>query len=482
VKVRYAIEVDPAREPHARFALELLLEGIGLAGEFSLDVENADLVYAPERPSGKAVWIRSDPAGDWDAATARAGLMEGMPVLYRNNRPAVADTPGVIDADLIYSAYALVTGALERGQEKNPWGVPVAEGSFLLNEGVLSYPAVSTYANHLWEVLSSTFPGKFHPVPRWPDGKRYAVVISHDVDTPFTNPSRRLHFRMMLGHIRKSELKTADIYAKALTKQVLGMLPAQGRDDPNFRFADWLEHEGDLGARSCFYVAVRNSTEISASPQDVFYDFRHPDLVDALRQVTEAGWEVGLHASVNAWKNDGWFVEERELLQSVIPGYEVAGLRHHYWSMNGDAPEETLALHSKAGFHYDSSLGLNDAPGFRRGLAWPFNPFHRGTMEVLPIIEVPPTLMDGGIFYHDLPGDEAAGRIREHIGAAFEHGGAVVLDWHLEQLNPDLLQGAGTALLEVLREMRHDSDIYWAAPGEIAEWWSERRKRISCEG
>jgi hypothetical protein len=58
-------------------------------------------------------------------------------------------------------------------------------------------------------------------------------------------------------------------------------------------------------------------------------------------------------------------------------------------------------------------------------------------------------------------------------------GGAVVLDWHLEQLNPKRLYGAGPILARVLAELAGDSDIYWASPYEVAQWWRTRQKMLA---
>jgi hypothetical protein len=41
------------------------------------------------------------------------------------------------------------------------------------------------------------------------------------------------------------------------------------------------------------------------------------------------------------------------------------------------------------------------------------------------------------------------------------------------------LNGAGRALVEVLRELSADERIFWASPKELAAWWMGRRKRIA---
>jgi hypothetical protein len=203
-------------------------------------------------------------------------------------------------------------------------------------------------------------------------------------------------------------------------------------------------------------------------------------MVSQLRRAVDAGWEVGLHASINARRVPSRVADERATLESAIPGLQVTGVRHHYWALDPELPERTLWHHVDAGLTYDSSLGIDDAPGFRRGMMWPFRPFDSERGEEVPILEVPPTLMDGAIFRTRVTAEEGRRRIEEHIGQVRKFGGAAVLDWHLEQLNPARLRGAGPVLGSVLAELAGDSDVFWATPAEIASWWRSRRARIEA--
>ena len=65
-------------------------------------------------------------------------------------------------------------------------------------------------------------------------------------------------------------------------RRALGLLPSPDRSDPNFCFEKWQEIERNLATTSCFYVAAKNAIEAGASTADVFYDFRHPAIVEAL--------------------------------------------------------------------------------------------------------------------------------------------------------------------------------------------------------
>ena len=112
-------------------------------------------------------------------------------------------------------------------------------------------------------------------------------------------------------------------------------------------------------------------------------------------------------------------------------------------------------------------------------MIWPYFPFDHERGERVPLLQIPPTLMDGGIFYHEVTPQEGLRQIRDHFREVFYVGGAVVLDWHLEQLNPARLRGAGPVLARMLGELAHDGDIFWASPLQLAKWWQERRRQIT---
>ena len=477
--IRYALlGLEPRADVRAEYAMRVLLEGVGVAGLRVGDVRDADVVYSVERPSAldpSALWMPAVPRSDWDAPETSVAWAGDLPLI---GRPRL-ESSNAIPGDLVYSAYALLSGAAERDQPRNAVGVPVGEQHALHRAGVLQLPAVAVYCDRLASLLR---PSK-DPVPRWPDGKRYAVVLSHDVDAPFMRAPWSFYARRLEQTLRRRSFR-ATAHGILQTAKVAGStrlarLPEPSRD-PNFCFDAWAELERSLGTRSAYYVAVTTSTDPDGASRDVTYDFRQPELVAKLRRAVDEGWEVGLHASINAHRDAGFLRSERERLEEVLGDYRVRGVRHHYWALDPELPERTFWRHEEAGLTYDSSLGLSDVPGFRRGMAWPFDPFDRERGRTVPLLQVPPTLMDGAIFYRDVGHEEGRALIREHLDRLRGVGGAAVLDWHLEQLNPKRLRGAGPALRDVLHQLADASDVHWTTPVGLADWWCDRRRRIAA--
>jgi hypothetical protein len=450
VPIHYALEVEPGLDARAEYALRLLLDGIGIAARRVASAAEADLVYARERPAElapPALWIRQSPVSDWS-----------------HPKPAQIDE---LTEDVVFATYTVVTGAFEQGHPRDAWGVPVGNGNALA-ASVWRRPLAAVYCDRLRRALEECRGAELRPQPQWPGGKRYAVIVSHDVDVPFTRAPWSFYGRRLARNVARRAPRAA----------VRGARLPDPADDPNFCFPAWAELESSVGARSCFYVAVTSSADPLGSAYDVDYDYRHPAIVRALHDALERGCEIGLHASINAHRIDGRIAEERALLERILHNHPVEGVRHHYWALDPEHPEATLDAHAKAGFVYDSSLGLNDTPGFRRGMVWPFTPFDPRQEREVVLLEVPPTLMDGAVFYRSVTAEEGRRRIEGHVDAVKAAGGAAVFDWHLEQLNPSRLHGAGGALADVLRSLAGDSDVHWTTPIEAARWWRERRARI----
>jgi hypothetical protein len=474
--IRYALDVAPTHVPQAEYALGLLLDGIGVAGCRTEDVGGADVVYAHERPSRlpeAALWIPAERVDDWDDP---AGQLPRVPA--PREPEGAADRPD----DVLLATYRLATGVFEHDMPVDAWGVPVRTGNPAA--GIWERPLVAEHAARLLAALRSRRGGELERVERWPGGKRWAIVLTHDVDAPFTRAPWSFYARRLATNVRALDPQAAlrGVLQAAKTALVTrGARLPRPADDPNFCFDRWHELGARLGAASCFYVAVTSSGDPGAAPADVTYDASRPELAAALRAAADRGCEIGLHASINARLAPARFAAERTRLEHVLDGRPVAGVRHHYWALEPRLPERTLRAHVDAGFAYDSSLGLNDTAGFRRGLLWPFRPFDRERRAPLTILEVPPTLMDGAIFYGRVDPEEGRRRIREHLALVEHHGGAVVLDWHLEQLNPARLHGAGPALRDVLLERAGDGEVWWATPAEAASWWRERARRLARE-
>ncbi len=486
MKLHYHLRLSQRNRLAAQYALEVLLEGIGVYGEPVDDPARADLIYAPEpiatRKQG-ALWIQADAHADWTAAPTGWTWFEGIPLAYQFLRPrGRAGTPTVISADVLYSTFALITGQQPVPNEVNAWGVPlVTPGEGEDANPFYTRPVIAEYVQAIANRLAWVFGTGWRPVPRWPEGKRYAVVLSHDVDRPFAWPTNMFYTERFVRDVKDGAWRKAMRGLPGLLRRRMrgwaGLVPPPDTD-PHFGFAWWKALESSLGATSCFYVAVTRASEPGAAFHDVDYDASTPIFREAMFEAVRQGWEIGLHASINAWKRPEQFAEEKARLERLLNGMPVGGVRHHHWSLQPGNAEATWRAHQAAGFLYDSSLGINDGAGFQRSMCWPFQPWDAHRQAKMPIMQIPPTLMDGGIFYQPVTPEEGKHKIEAHLDDVRAVRGAVVLDWHLEQSHPQRLQGAGPLLASVLAERAGSNEIYWTSPLGLTKWWQARRKQL----
>jgi hypothetical protein len=476
--IRYLLDVPEAFKRKSDFALRLLLEGEGIVAVRASTLEEADLVYSDREPGPTqrgAVWIQHT-AADWDDPST--------PIHLAADFLHVGHSGTGHPADIVFATYFIVTGAAEADQPRNEIGVPIARGSRLWTKGILQKPVVADLARELRRRLEKSRVAAnrvLQSVPRWPDGNAYAIVLTHDVDRPLSRPPAA-HYRARIsrdwqrGDHRAVARGVAGFVRNVVLAGDSGRKPEKDRQ---FGFDGWMREARTLGVRSAFYVAVRGAADALGYRQDVYYDASHPSIVAAMRRALDDGFEVGLHASIACRAREDLFVEERERLSQLLGGHPVTGLRHHYWALDAEIPEDTLAAHERAGFRYDSSLGMNDAPGFRRGMAWPFRPFDRRSETELSITQVPPTAMDAGVFYYGGAHADAPAELDAHVDRVKSAGGCAVLNWHLAQIDPKRMSGAGPAAVRMMQARRSSGDaIWWTTPSGLVSWWEERRTLV----
>ena len=127
---------------------------------------------------------------------------------------------------------------------------------------------------------------------------------------------------------------------------------------------------------------------------------------------------------------------------------------------------------SEAGFEIDTSISFYNKINYRRSIALPFIPFHPNKDISIPIIEVPSTLMDRWI------GDGFENTIFSHIEFLKKYNGVAVLDWHCNRFNNKKYLREGEALLEAIRILKSQEDVWIVPLEELVIWWKKRSERI----
>ncbi len=263
----------------------------------------------------------------------------------------------------------------------------------------------------------------------WPDGKPYAVCLTHDADK----------LSESLGHIWK-------VRKRFSLPTLVGAFLGVTNPYLNLERISGLEHKYAL--RSSFYLRTKS------------YDLRK--ISSTLAELVRGGWEIGLHFDL-----DG--LEELKLqtrgLEAVL-GHEVRGNRCHYLRFSYP---ETWEILDAAGYLYDTTCGFRDEVGFRVGTCLPYHPPSRSWSR-LKLLELPLILMDTTLWgYKKLTEAEGLQLFDKALTAASRVNGLFTLLWH----QCAFMMRGGRIYSDILSRISREN--CWIANAfEIAEWWTRR--------
>jgi hypothetical protein len=296
--------------------------------------------------------------------------------------------------------------------------------------------------------------------PRW-GGARFAVALTHDVDTVirWTRRGVRGAAGDLKRSVRRGRVGPALQQARALSAVPLHKLR---RTDPNWQFERIFRVEGVRGHRSTFFLlAGHNHRADGASPEA--YERLRPRLVEVLQ---EGGGEIGLHGTYTAAADPERLAVEKGRLEALAG--PVAGHRYHYLRVD---PHTNLPALAELGFHYDTSLGFAGQPGFRAGIAHPFRPWSFEREEPLPLVEIPLALMDATLseeHYLGLPAAASERMILDLVDWAAANGGGFAVLWHSDRFDPATSRGWDRLYLRFIEAVRVKGGVCLPA-GALAE-------------
>jgi peptidoglycan/xylan/chitin deacetylase (PgdA/CDA1 family) len=296
--------------------------------------------------------------------------------------------------------------------------------------------------------------------PRWA-GARFAVALTHDVDTPWrwTRIGVRGSAARLKSHTLGGRGGSALREARALTAVPVHKLRGT---DPNWSFERIMRIEATRNARSTFFVMSGHRHPADGAAPEAYERLR-PRLVETL---LAGGAEVGLHGSYTAAVDVARLAAEKERLEELAG--PVGGHRYHYLRID---PNRNLAPLAGAGLAYDSSLGFADAPGFRAGIAHPFRPWDGEREAPLDLVEVPLAVMDVTFsedHYLGLSTSAAERRLLDLVDWAAEHGGGFAVLWHNDRYDPATSRGWDRLYLRFIDAVRVAGGVCLSA-GELAE-------------
>lgn len=417
------LEGPAAWLPQARYALQMLLQPLGLAPTWvpREDLHSTGLYYGPTPDGlGDAVWTmpvqeatlayfahrRPYPPTNvawstWDGTQ--------VPVLF-----ALADgTP-----DLIAGAFFWLSGWQE-------WTNPVRDrhgrfpyaASLQKAWGVVDVPVVDAYRELLAEALLAR--GVALNRRTW-HGKSWALCPTHDVDYLRKWRPGILYRETVPYFLRNARREPLGTRTRRLGRAVQDWLTP---GDPYRTSLERMQAEVEKRGATATYFLKAGAHE----PYDVPYPLHRGYMHRRLLDLQSKGFEIGLHPSYFAYAHPGYMQQEAAHLAEVM-GTAPTAVRQHYLCF--EAPT-TPRLQAGAGFEVDSTLGFAMQEGFRFGTCHPFQLFDIPRNAPLPLWEMPLLLMETTLFNRrHLTVDEAIAQTRTLLHTCRRFGGVCVTLWH----------------------------------------------------
>lgn len=313
------------------------------------------------------------------------------------------------------------------------------------------------------------------PRPRWPDNKRFALCLTHDMDhvTRFTG----VESRRRLGRLGRQSISHPPELVRLMVKACRDTLSTWWRRDllknvDHFgNVGQWLRIEADCGFRSSLYFFAHATGPWH--PHDCNYAFRDPVKFEGknanvgrmMKEIATRGWEVSLHGSIASATQPGILLRQKQEIEAIT-GQTAVTTRQHYLQYD---PARTPALQSEAGFLADGTQGFNDLLGYRAGTCLPYRAWDWSTNRALPMFEFPLHIQDGALFRSTATVSEAldlCGRMLDQVEAV---GGCLGLLFHPAWLSTE----RGIAVYRELLQEAHRRGAWGCSMRDAAHWWRD---------
>lgn len=288
---------------------------------------------------------------------------------------------------------------------------------------------------------------------QYPEGKSFAVCLTHDVDDLY--PPLK-HTLLSAAY----EMERLDFKGMG---EWLFWKSGGKMNSPYWNFDEIMKMEEGYGARSSFYFM--------ATDRDVRrFRYNIEDLSNELGRIVDNGWEIGLHGGYYAY-NDLKEIQKEKLRLEKSLGKEVIGYRNHYLRFKVPDTWEYL---QKAGFKYDTTIGYGDMIGFRNGMCHPYRPYDLRNEKELDILEIPLAIMDGALFDYFHTFEDALHASMRLIDIAEKYKGVLTLLWHNSMFTAPFRKNWVKIYGKLLEYCRAKNA--WMTSGEEIYNWAENLK------
>jgi len=320
-------------------------------------------------------------------------------------------------------------------------------------------PIIDYYEKILFDCLNFTANKlniKLNVKPFWPNEKKFAVCLTHDVDRVRKTYQ---YFTHLIQHLKKRNYLSVWNQVKSLFLRLLYQY------EPYWCFEKILKLENELKVKSTFFFLNEQEKPYLFNIKSWMlftgrYNINNPDIIKMIKKLHESGWEIGLHGSYNSYNSETKLKTEKNDLEMIL-GKKVQGIRQHY--LNLKIPE-TWMLQEKVGFKYDTTLGFRDNIGFRWGTCFPFQ------IKDQFLLEIPLIIMD--VVFRSQK-KNILNECKKILEIVEKTGGVLTLLWHQSIFNEREYPELCSVYVELIKLCK-EKDAWITNLEEIYNWWNER--------
>jgi peptidoglycan/xylan/chitin deacetylase (PgdA/CDA1 family) len=288
-------------------------------------------------------------------------------------------------------------------------------------------------------------------VPEYPDNKKFAVCLTHDVDEIY--PPWHHMFSSCISSLMKFRLRECN-------NQWLWKFKGK-ESSPYWNFREIMNLERKYDAKSTFYFL--------ATDRDVLrFRYSLDDLKDELGFIHDSGWEIGLHGGYYSYDNADEIIKEKKRIELLINS-EITGYRSHYLRFR---VPDTWKVLIEAGFTYDSTFGYADRMGFRNGTCYPFNPYDVQEKKELDILEIQMNSMDTTLFDTSRNYQDAWMRMKHLIDTVMGYNGVITINWHSTAFNCPFMAQREQMYKDIL-EYCYQKNAWMTNGSDLVQWWEK---------
>jgi hypothetical protein len=340
--------------------------------------------------------------------------IEGIPFLFGNETVEYEGNTTVVHADLVASAFFLLTRYEEfvRPGVRDEHGRFPGKKSLPYLAGFINRPVVDEYGMFIRGLLAGRdikSSGSSRSISK--------IYLTHDVDSPFYCRSWRNFFRVM---------KDKKNLFHAVSQRFRPL-----EEDKYYTFPFFLAQENDfrsVAGEKCNICLFFKAGGKAIQDKPV-YPLNSRDFRKLVKLCKSYRTTMGLHGSYGSSNSLTMIKAEKSRLEQSLD-MEITDHRNHFLASREPQDMENLI---KAGITDDYTMGYADVAGFRLGTSRPVRFIHPATKRRPSLLLHPRVMMDSSLKekkYMDLTYEEAQDYCSMLINNIKKVNGELALLWH----------------------------------------------------